>query len=342
MRIVVYSPAFYPLIGGLEEVARLCCLEFQALGHQVTVLTETALGDKSELPVRVVRQASFMTQLAEVRNCDVFLEFNISLKGLILPLLTLTASVVSHQTWFSDITRKPTLRALLKRLVSRFVTNITCSRAVEKYIGVPATVIPNAYDDRLFRILPEVQRDRDVIFVGRLVSDKGCNVLVAALGEMAKRGKRPTLTITGGGPEEEPLKRQIQAAGIGAQVIFTGPLRGEDLVREMNRHRIMVVPSLWAEPFGIVALEGVACGCRLIGSAAGGLGEAIGPCGKTFPNGSAQSLASLLEDALVDVAMNADPCEHLRRHTSRSIALEYIQVLQRVTKKQACLDDELI
>jgi hypothetical protein len=110
MRIVIYSPAFHPLIGGLEEVARLCCLEFQRMGHDVTVLTDTEIGDKSELPFRVLRQASFMAQLSEVRNCDVFLEFNISLKGLIFPFLARKPAVVSHQTWFSDITRTPTFR----------------------------------------------------------------------------------------------------------------------------------------------------------------------------------------------------------------------------------------
>jgi glycosyltransferase involved in cell wall biosynthesis len=280
----------------------------------------------------VLRQASFMAQLSEVRNCDVFLEFNISLKGLIFPFLARKPAVVSHQTWFSDITRTPTFRARLKRLASRFVTNITCSRAVQTYIDLPASVIPNAYNEQLFRILPEVERDRDVIFVGRLVSDKGCNVLVGALAEMAKEELRPTLTITGSGPEEMALKQQIENAGMTSQVRFTGPLRGEDLVREMNRHRIMVVPSLWAEPFGIVALEGIACGCRLIGSASGGLGEAIGACGKTFPNGKIESLAALLKGALMDGGMKAGTQEHLSRHTSRSVAIEYMRVLESVSK----------
>jgi glycosyltransferase involved in cell wall biosynthesis len=320
------------MIGGLEEVARLCCLEFQRMGHDVIVLTDTDIGGKPELPFRVLRKASFMAQLSEVRSCDVFLEFNISLKGLIFPFLVRKPAVVSHQTWFSDITQKPTFRARLKRLASRLVTNITCSRAVQRYINLPASVIPNAYNEQLFRILPEVERNRDVIFVGRLVSDKGCNVLVSALAELAKKDLRPTLTITGSGPEEEPLKQQIENAGMAGQVRFTGPLRGEDLVREMNRHRIMVVPSLWAEPFGIVALEGIACGCRLIGSSSGGLGEAIGNCGMTFPNGKAEALASLLREALADRGVKADTQEHLDRHTSRSVAIEYMRVLEHASK----------
>ena len=50
-----------------------------------------------------------------------------------------------------------------------------------------------------------------------------------------------------------------------------------DLVNQLNQSEILVVPSLWSEPFGIVALEGLACGCALLASDAGGLPDAVGP-----------------------------------------------------------------
>jgi hypothetical protein len=70
----------------------------------------------------------------------------------------------------------------------------------------------------------------------------------------------------------------------------------------------------------------------LIGSASGGLGEAIGACGKTFPNGKIESLAALLKGALMDGGMKAGTQEHLSRHTSRSVAIEYMRVLESVSK----------
>jgi glycosyltransferase involved in cell wall biosynthesis len=46
-------------------------------------------------------------------------------------------------------------------------------------------------------------------------------------------------------------------------VDFVGTKTDHELVKLLNTHQIMVVPSLWNEPFGLVALEGVACGCVL-------------------------------------------------------------------------------
>ena len=94
----------------------------------------------------------------------------------------------------------------------------------------------------------------------------------------------------------------------------------------------MVVPSRWQEPFGIVALEGIACGCVLVGSEGGGLKDAIGPCGMTFPNGSVdhltQVLANLLSspDQLQQYRKKAN--EHLLRHHPTEVAKAYLQVFE--------------
>lgn len=331
MRIVVYSPAFHPLIGGLEEVAKLCCLEFQRAGHEVIVLTDTPLGNHSELPFRVIRQFAFGEALEVTQSSDVFVEFNISLKGMVFPLLARKPLVISHQSWFSDIRRPPTWRARLKRLATRLASNIACSEAVREYVGGRAEVIPNAYDEHTFHIYPDVKRDQDLIFVGRLVSDKGCSLLLEALGDLKEEGICPTLSITGSGPEHMALSEQASLLGLGDQVRFTGALRGAGLAHEINRHRIMVVPSLWAEPFGIVALEGIACGCQVIGSHAGGLRDAIGPCGVTFPNGNAEHLAAALRHALNSGSPGRSIREgHLVRHTSRAVGGSYLEFLQKV------------
>ncbi len=330
MRIVVSSPAFHPKIGGLEEVARICCQEFHHAGHQVTVLTETMLGDATELPFTVRRRPGFLEALRMVADCDVFLEFNISLKGLIFPLLCRKPVVISHQSWFSDIRQPATKRARLKHWVSRCVTNIACSQAVKDYLGTDATVIPNAYDDLTFRLMPEVKRDRDLLFVGRLVSDKGVTLLVEAVGRLAQEGIHPTLTITGSGPEEEPLRQQVRRLGLEDQTRFTGPLRGEALAQEMNRHRNLVVPSLWSEPFGIVALEGIACGCWVIGSEQGGLKDAIGPCGVTFPNGNVGALVHEVRRVHKSCLSPVSGAAHLESHKSGAVAEAYLKVLSKV------------
>jgi glycogen(starch) synthase len=61
----------------------------------------------------------------------------------------------------------------------------------------------------------------------------------------------------------------------------------------------MVVPSVMEEPFGIVALEGLACGCRMVISKAGGLPEAVGRFARIFRNGDVAELSAALRYELV-------------------------------------------
>jgi glycogen(starch) synthase len=335
MKIVIHSPAFPPQIGGLEEIARICAAGLTELGHEVTVLCESPNEPPVEFPFRVLRGVSWREAFSATAACDVFLMFNMSLKGLPLPLLCRKPLVICHQGWYGRDRNDRSLRARLKCWLSRTLArNIACSRAVADYLGGPVEVIPNAYNDQLFRLRPEIPREREVLFVGRLVSDKGAALLVEAVAGLSAQGMRPTLTITGGGPEEESLRQQVHHLGLDEQTRFTGPLRGEALAQEMNSHRILVVPSLWEEPFGIVALEGIASGCWVIGSERGGLADAIGPCGKTFPNGNGAALAALLCAQLKRLQScplterGASETQHLNRHHSEHVVQSFREVLQ--------------
>ena len=144
----------------------------------------------------------------------------------------------------------------------------------------------------------------------------------------------PSLTIVGDGPERGTLEEMCIRLGLEGQVTFTGMQTGETLVRILNAHRIMVVPSRLAEPFGVVALEGIACGCALVGSEQGGLADAIGPCGITFPNSDVEALAvclrRLLEDEALCQQLRSHAERHLLKHTPAHIASEYLAVFERV------------
>jgi glycosyltransferase involved in cell wall biosynthesis len=140
------------------------------------------------------------------------------------------------------------------------------------------------------------------------------------------------LTIIGTGPEEGALKALTHELNLQEQVEFAGAKSGEELARLLNQHRIMVVPSRWAEPFGLVALEGIACGCAVIGSEEGGLKEAMGPCGITFKNGDQGSLAAALKRLLRDGALEeslrqAGPA-HLSRFKAKEVARVYLELIE--------------
>jgi glycosyltransferase involved in cell wall biosynthesis len=335
MRLLIYSPFFFPRIGGLETVVQVLASEWTQIDQDVTVVTETPHDQKDHFPFKVLRQLSFKQKIGAFRHTDVVILANISLWGL-LPLLFCRGRrprwIVTHQIWYENPGRpiKPLDR--LKKFFTRFASaNISCSRAVDQFLKLNAHVIPNPYDHRLFRRLPEVERDQDLVFLGRLVSDKGADLLLDALVLLKEQGLTPSLTIIGSGPDLAFLQEQTQRHDLTAQVRFVGPQSGEPLVQLLNRHRFMVVPSRWNEPFGIVALEGIACGCAIIGSSGGGLPEAIGPCGTTFPNGDTPALAKTLFAALSKPNLNwtnlTSVKAHLTIHQAENVAKEYHQII---------------
>jgi glycosyltransferase involved in cell wall biosynthesis len=308
------------------------------LGCEVVVVTRTAGDDADgELPYPVVRQPGRCELLRWTRWCDLYYQANVSLRGLWPLLLVRRPWAVSHHSWYRQVDGRIAWQDRLKRFLLRFaVSSISVSQGIAADLATPSVVIPNPYRDHLFRILPDVERSRDLVFLGRLVSDKGVDVLLAALRHLADRGVRPGLTVIGDGPEAPRLREQAARLGLLAQVEFLGTRTGEELVRLLNRHRILVVPSRYEEPFGIVALEGIACGCVVVGSSGGGLPEAIGPCGLTFPNGDAAALVKILAGLLRDPKAGDDltrhAAAHLAPHREASVGAAYAGVLTHALK----------
>jgi glycosyltransferase involved in cell wall biosynthesis len=145
------------------------------------------------------------------------------------------------------------------------------------------SVLPNPYDAALFR--PDTNRRTcDVVFVGRLIREKGAHILIEALGILHRAGRAVNAAIIGGGPERAHLEELARERSVHARIDFAGEMTVGSLAQRLNEHRILVIPSM-DEAFGIVALEGAACGCAVIASDAGGLPEAVGPCGCLFPAG---------------------------------------------------------
>ncbi|MBK6931257.1 MAG: glycosyltransferase family 4 protein [Saprospirales bacterium] len=340
MNIVLYSPNFYPLTGGLENVVLDLALEFSEAGHAVTVITLTVSPvQKADFPFRILRRPGLLEQICQMRRADLVVQFNVSLKGILPWLFSSRPLVVSHQT-----ANTADMRGRLKTWIANHIAtlNIGCSQYMSNQFA-QAVTIPNPYDHTVFQVtLPWEKRRRDLVFVGRLVTDKGADLLLNALVELKKDLRTPTLTIVGTGPEERDLQAKAIRLGLQDQVVFAGLKKGAELAGTINAHRIMVIPSVWEEPFGIVALEGLACGCLVIGSKGGGLPEAIGELGMLFPNGDTAALISCLSRVLeYPEQYRPDPISldtHLHRHRRTAVAKRYLDALIRViSEKNKCI-----
>lgn len=332
MNILIYSPAFYPNIGGIETLVSILAHEFVREGHEVKLISQTPSSEPDGFPFEVIRRPGAGSFLSLVRWCDVYFQPNVSLRGLWPLALARRPWVASHNNWYTRADGSLAWQDQLKHYLARFATGISVSHAVAEHVAAPSVVIPNTFLEDTFRLFPEIERDRELVFVGRLVSDKGADVLLESMGQLHSRGLHPRLTMVGAGPEEAALREQVAQLGLGEQVEFAGVKRGDDLARVLNAHRIMVVPSRWHEPFGIVALEGIACGCVVVGSESGGLPEAIGACGQTFPNGDSQALTDVLAELLtkdeVLMSLRGGAEAHLARHRPAQVAKAYLKVFE--------------
>jgi len=330
VKILLGSHYFFPSTGGIEIATNLLAREFMALGLEVRVITQSQ-GDGA-FPFPVIRRPRAMELFRQVRWCDIFLQNNISLRTLWPLCFVRRPLYITHQTWITNADGTTGWPHRLKRFVLRCATSLAISRAIAEQLPVPSIQVGNPYDDEVFKN-SQGTRERELIFVGRLVSDKGADLLLEALSLLKSK---PRLTVAGDGPERAGLERQVADLKLEAQVDFIGNQTSEQLADVLNRHQILVVPSRWREPFGIVALEGIACGCVVVGSAAGGLAEAIGPCGVTFPNGDARALASAVERLLEDPP-ERDRIRHLSgRHlaqfTPRHVAETYLRAMTKARR----------
>lgn len=334
MKILIYSPLFYPSIGGIETTLSILAHEFVERGHEVKVVSHVPAKDSKTFPFEIIRNPGWQKLLKLAQWCDLYFQGCVSLKG-IWPLLMIRRPlVVTHQTWYCRSDGSIGLQDYLKRYLTQFSTNISASLALTKQLRGSSTVIHNPYREEIFYKMPEIPRDKDLVFLGRLVSDKGVHLLLDALANLKALGLTPTLNIIGSGPEEPKLRQQVKQLYLAAQVNFVGVKVDQELAQLLNAHQILVVPSLWPEPFGIVALEGIACGCVVIGSEQGGLTDAIGPCGVTFSNGDVSALTQALFDLLTNsdrLATYREKAElHLSQHTKAAVAEAYLDVLERV------------
>ena len=331
MNILVFSTVFFPAIGGIENHTLSLVKEFLKKGHTVVVITE----QKQEAPlenIKVYHSPGLLTTIKLFNWCNVFYMPNISLKGVwLLCINPFKKWVISHND-FHFVARK-NLKSRLKRLIIKFASNnIAVSKSVANHIQTKSAVIYNCYDDEIFKIYDDEERVYDFVFVGRLVSQKGCEMLIKACTSLKQSY---TLSIIGDGPELPRLKEMIKKPGNDNQIHFLGFLQNEELARTLNRHRIMIIPSMDREGFGIVALEGLACGCKVIAADAGGLTEAVNRFGKTFEMGSTRELAVLLEDGLLDksgLPNSSELSEYLHQHTRTAVAGKYLSVFNQIHK----------
>jgi glycosyltransferase involved in cell wall biosynthesis len=207
--------------------------------------------------------------------------------------------------------------------------------------GLSAVVIPYAV------MIPDAEGDPnpseccDILFAGRMEHLKGGMLLLDAVQLVQARLKRPLrVKFAGDGPDRqrwEVRAREIIGRGAGVTILFTGWCDEARLGMLMRQSRLLVVPSVWPEPFGSVGMAAARYGVPAAAFDVGGISQWLheGVNGHLAPG--APPTAAGLADAVVRCLGNADHYDDLSRGARRMAATftmedhlpELIRVLER-------------
>ncbi len=144
-----------------------------------------------------------------------------------------------------------------------------------------------------------------VVFAGRLVPEKGADVLVKAFAEVRSQLPEAELIIVGQGPERTRLQQLIDDLSLSASVRLLGHLSRAQMEERFAAAWVQAVPSRWREPFGIVAAEAMMRGTAVVVTNSGGLAEIVqdGRTGILTPPNDVHALARSLLTVLSNRAL---------------------------------------
>lgn len=341
MRLLVTSYHFHPSLGGLETAGEALAKAFAAAGHEVVLATETPEDPEhpTRMPFEVLRRPDTWELRRRLAACDLLWQNGLSLRQARALPLRPRPWVVTHQSWIGPPGARKTPLVRAKEASLRFARSVAISGEIARGLPGPSVVIPNPYRERLFARTNTGPRRWAVGFLGRLVSDKGADLLLQALAGLPDALADRRGVLIGDGPERAALERQAETLGLSGRVDFLGARREAEVAELLNQVEVLVVPSRWAEPFGIVALEGLACGCALVVSRRGGLPEAAGPGQAVFENDDAEGLRDRLAALLAEPGRRAEAVAagqaHVAGFTAGRIAERYLAHFAAVLKGRA-------
>ncbi len=346
MKILVYSFPFAPQIGGLERLTENTARRLTARGHEVTVVTDTHAARPDAYPFRVLRRPSLPALTAAIRRVDVVHLNGFDAAVYACALLLRRPMVWQHidydtvdprglctrygrscdfrlrrcwQCLRSDHSWLGSLRVLgafaAKVIASRFAeANLVAADYAARRLRLPrARLLPLGVDVSLFSPVDAPVGGFSLLFSGRHVPAKGCDVLVRAAAICRDRGLPVRTVIAGDGPYRSSSERLAATLELNGGVTFTGFVPDGDLVKLIQASSAVVVPSTNDEYYCLAALEAMSCGIPVIASDAGSLPEIVGSSGLLFPAGNAQALADRIERVLNEADLRRKMREDGRR-----------------------------
>ncbi len=224
----------------------------------------------------------------------------------------------------------------LRRVDHALVGSQTAARVwrAKGYVG-PLSVVPQfGVDPGTFRPPDRPRSDGPVhiVYVGRLVPEKGVDLLLNALVGIDGAW---SATILGSGPAERGLRETVAALGLDNRVTFRPWLPSAAMPDFYRQVDVLVLPSRsrtnWIEQFGRVLIEAMACEVAVVGADTGEIPHVISDAGLHFPEGDAETLHRHLCQLVASVALRrplgaAGRARILQHYTQQQVATATVAV----------------
>ncbi len=227
----------------------------------------------------------------------------------------------------------PVYRLAFKN-VNRFIVFSKYMQNVLKKEGISATCVTNA--TKLFENKPVDVESNDILYVGRLEEIKGVQYLLRAFAVIKKKHKNLRLNIAGTGQYVNTLKKITTELKLTDSVKFYGHISRQELEKLYVKSLFVVIPSVWAEPFGKVGIEAMSVGRPVVASDVGGVSEWLDD-GKTgflvLPEDAedlADKMLKLLDDKELLKKMSVNAVFHAKNFTIEKHAEKIVKIYRQM------------
>lgn len=275
-------------------------------------------GNQNILSLPLPADKEKIRQLLKREDYDVLhvqMPYNPLLSGRVISAASPETNIVGTfhivgATWLENYGSK-LLSILQRRTLKRFDHILSVSNAAQefakRYFGVESEVVPNAVDIKKFGHGRKLKKfddgQQNILFLGRLVKRKGCELLLEAAHWLDNRQmlENRRIIICGPGPLEDELKSKTKHYGLSDKVTFEGFIAEESKADYLSSADLAVFPSTGGESFGIVLIEAMANGALVLGGDNPGYASVLGPQPELLvdPNDTA-ALATRIDKLLSD------------------------------------------
>ncbi|MEJ2103803.1 MAG: glycosyltransferase family 4 protein [Ignavibacteriaceae bacterium] len=246
----------------------------------------------------------------------------------------------------ADVYRKLVEKKIFKKASNMVVQSELHKHFLINVCGISSSkiaIIPNGVDTTFFdpnssghHLLNPGQNSKTILFVGRLTSQKGLDVLLKAIAILIKRNHDLRVMVAGGGPLKSDLEHLCKTLGIQKNVVFLGPVNHSDIPKVYAMADIFVLPSI-SESFPNTLMEAMAMERPIVATKVGAVPEIIqdGKEALLVLPGDVEGLASSIERLVLkdDLAKNlAKNARELvkKQYTWQSVAKKTLEVYEKI------------